>query len=393
MDGSSEQSYSRKKILPAFLIMLVGATALYLLMNFLQPYLLENEFLYSFDEMMAGCMEGSLLASVWWFFADWTEGSFIAALPASIGMIIMGFIAATLERKRSKHAGSGVDGNGKVFTSMFAATAISLVLGQLLFGWLFPNGWLPTFAVVLTVQVFVIFYGNSIPKMATSIIVGTVITFPICYGLLYGIVIPAGLPLFIAISIGVAITVPLCSLLFRLMPWMTKREPDAEKGPEPTPSNFFVHRVFGDIGELTLWGSSWATIGMYIGGIISWVLNPLHPAYGSGNFPLLIFAQIVTAACAIFIYYPIWKKESWAFTFAGIVFVSAIVSTYPPEWIIIIPTIIIGVLAFAPLVPQVLKLFRYKGNYHVIALIQVSIFTVCTLWSLIVLHGIVPLLG
>ena len=65
-----------------------------------------------------------------------------------------------------------------------------------------------------------------------------------------------------------------------------------------------MHQIFGDIGQLTIWGSSWATIGMYVGGIISWVMNPLHPAYGSGNFPLLIMVQVVTGALAILIWYP-----------------------------------------------------------------------------------------
>ena len=265
---------------------------------------------------------------------------------------------------------------------------------SILYGGLFASGWIPTFATVLTVQVFVIFYGSDLKKVATSLILGTIVTCPVCYALLYGIVSPLGLPLFIAVSAGVAIVVPVCSLIFRLMPWMTIPAP--AEGANPTDQNkskFFVHQIFGDIGQLTIWGSSWATIGMYVGGIISWVMNPLHPAYGSGNFPLLIMVQVVTGALAILIWYPKWKKTGMAFTFAGIVFASAVVSTYPPSWAIVIPTILIGAVVFAPLVEWVLKVFRFKGTYHPICLIQVAIFTVCTAWSFAVMYLIMPMLA
>ena len=99
---------SRKEILPAFCITVVAAIALYALMSYVQPLLMNNNFIYDFGTMMTGCIEGSPLYRVAWFFADLTEGSFIAALPASIGMIIMGFVAAALERKKSAHAGTGV---------------------------------------------------------------------------------------------------------------------------------------------------------------------------------------------------------------------------------------------------------------------------------------------
>ena len=392
--ATDAQPVSRREILPAFIGTVVFAAALYAVMSYVQPLLMGNDFIYDFGAMMAGCMEGNPLYYVAWFFADLTEGSFIASLPASIGMIIMGFVAAALERRRSPWAGTGVAGNGNIFTVMFVTTCLSLILGQVLYDGLFSSGWIPTFATVLTVQVFVIFYGTDLKKVITSLIVGTIVTCPVCYVLLYGIVSPLGLPLFIAVSAGVAIVVPVCSLLFRLVPWMTIPAPAEGANPTDQPKGrFFVGQVLGDIGQLTIWGSTWATVGMYVGGIISWVMNPLHPAYGSGNFPLLIMVQLVTGALAILIWYPKWKKTGMAFTFAGIVFASAIVSTYPPSWAIVIPTILIGAVVFAPLVEWVLKVFRFKGTYHPICLIQVAIFTVCTAWSFAIMYLLMPLIS
>lgn len=389
---------SRKEILGGFIGVVVVAFALFAAMTFLQPLLMGNNYIYSFNDLMAGCQEGGLLWYVAWFFADLTEGSFLASMPASIALVAVGFVAAALERKGSVYAGTGVDGSGKIFTAMFFATVASLILGQILFNSFFATGWIPTFATVLTVQAFIIFYGVSWKKLVTVILVGTVLTFPACYLLLQYVVSPLGLPLFIAVSAGVAIVVPVCSAIYRLMPWMERNpgnapaEPPTGKRFSGRQNSFFVHRVFGDIGNLVIWGSSYATIGMYIGAIISWVLNPESVAYGSGVFPTLMFAQIITAACAIFVWWPKWKEGGWAFTFAGVVFVSAILCTYPAAWQIIIPTIVIGVLVFAPYVEFILKLFRYKEGFHAIALIQVSIFTVCVAWSFIVMHGIMPLI-
>ena len=98
--------------------------------------------------------------------------------------------------------------------------------------------------------------------------------------------------------------------------------------------------------------------------------------------------QVVTGALAILIWYPKWEKTGMAFTFAGIVFASD-----PPSWFIVIPTILIGAVVFAPLVEWVLKVFRFKGTYHPICLIQVAIFTVCTVWSFAVMYLIMPMLA
>jgi len=398
MEEKEQVTCSRREILPAFLGVAAGSVVLYLLLSNLQPMVSKNTFLYDFGTMIGACMKGALGGKVEWFFADITEAAFLASMPASLLMCIMGFVAAYLEKKKSPHAGTGVDGNSGVFKWMFIAMIISLILGQIMYDWAFPMGWIPTFAAFLTVQVFIAFYGVSPAKVITSIVVGTIVTFPVCNFFLQKVVNPCKLPLFVAVSIGVFFTVPICSELFRLMPWMKKApapapDPSAAPAPKPSPGKFFVHRVFGDIGELTIWGSSLAAIGMYVGAIISWILNPLHPCYSLGNFPLVMSAQILTAALAIFIWYPKWKKGGWAFTFAGVVFVSAVLCTYPNSWVIVIPTIIIGAVIFAPLVEWILKVVHYNGRWHAITFIQLAIFSTCTIWSLIILHVIMPLIS
>lgn len=396
-----DKAVSRKAVLPAFFLVTGGAILLYYVMTALQPSLMNNKLIYDFGQLMQGCMEGDTFYQTMWFFADLTEPTFIAALPASILMVIMGFVAAHLERTGSKNMGTGVDGNHRVFTAMVVSGLISVALGILLFKGFFPTGWIPTFAAILSVPIFIIFFGSALPKVITSIIFGTLITFPTCYFFLKYAIQPLGLPLFVSVALGLVVTVPLCTFLFKMMPWMVKKDAaleNTEAAPAPAPvkkseTAFFIDRVFGDIGELQIWGSSLATIGLYVGAIIAWVLNPLHPTYAAGNLPMVLCVQICTAALAVLIYYPKWKKEGWAFTFAGVVFSSAIVSTYPNAWQIVVPTVAIGALAFAPLIEWALKVTNYKGWMHVIFYIQLCIAVMVTLWSFIVKFLLIPIVG
>lgn len=388
---------SRKEVLPAFLIVLVITAAVYFGMTALQPLLMGNTYLFDFGQLMSGCIEGNLFYRVMWFLADYTETTFLACAPASVVMCIFAFIAAGLEKKKSKHMGTGVGGLSPIFSTLFFSASASMILGQLVFGSLFSYGWIPTFAAFLTVQAFIIYYGGGFAKAATAVVVGTLITFPVCHYLLQLVVSPLGLPLFIAVSAGVFVVVPLCTFLFKLMPWMTPAPPPAPAQGEalsaPAPGKWFVNQIFGDVGQLFIWGSSIAAIAMYIAAIACWALNPMSPGYSIGNFPTLICAQIATAALAIFIYYPQWKTTGMACTFSSIVFISAVLATFPSHPAVVISSILVAAFVGSPMVDLTMKLFKFRGQFHPIALVQFGIFTSLTVWCYVLKLLIIPALG
>ena len=103
--------------------------------------------------------------------------------------------------------------------------------------------------------------------------------------------------------------------------------------------------------------------------------------------------RITTAALAIFIWYPKWKTNGWAFTFPSVVFSSAVIITYTNHWLVVALTIIIGAIIFAPLIDWMLKTFNKKGRWHVLFYIQIAIGLCVAIWSLILKHGLIPLLG
>lgn len=153
---------SRKEVLPAFTTVVIGAVVLYLIMETIAPMIEKNSYIYSFGDLIGGCMQGSIFYRVMWFFADLTEGSFMVSLIGTILMCLVAPIAAYLERKKSANAGTGVDGNGKSFNAMFISAFVSIIIAQILYGmWFADYGWLPTFSALLVSQTMITTYGQT----------------------------------------------------------------------------------------------------------------------------------------------------------------------------------------------------------------------------------------
>lgn len=407
MDNQRGVQHSRREVLPAFIGTVAFAGILYAVMSTIQPTLVNNAFIPSFGEMLAGCMEGSALSQLQWFVADMSQSTFLASVPASILLIVGALIAAHLENIGSPLMGTGVDGNGHIYGRMTIASLISVGSGTLLFGRIFPGftGWIPTFAVVLVVQPLITQFGASLPKLATCIVLSTLATFPVTYMIMNVVVSPLGVPLFVAVSLAVIVVAPTLAFICRALPWMkttdvpaapTSDSADATPAHVPSPTNFFINRVLGDVGELAITGSSISTALMYAGVIIGWAMNPFEPAYGAGNLPLLLASQLCCGALAVFIYYPQWKSGGFQFTFAGVVFTSAIVGGFaatgtPVDFIVAVPTIIIGAIVFVPLIGAIMKAFRFNGSYPAIALIQLAISPLVVVWALLLMHVILPM--
>ena len=303
---------SRKKVLLPFVGTIAAAIMLYWAMETARPYLSDHQFIYSFKDLVAGCSQGNIFFRFMWLLTDLTKGGFIVSVLGSILLCLGALLSAYLERKRSPFAGTGVEGNSSCFLQMFFSAFASILIALFLYGrteWFAAYGFIPTFSSLLVSQTMITCYGKEFKKVITAIIMGGIIPFPIALFFMVYVTIPLGLPGFIAVSLGLVVTIPLVHLLVKRMPWMMKKQAPAEKEPAQDanagalsvrPTSFFLHRILGDVGELMIWGSSWGTTAMYIGAIITWCLNPLHPVYGADNLPMLILTQICTAALSIF---------------------------------------------------------------------------------------------
>lgn len=89
------------------------------------------------------------------------------------------------------------------------------------------------------------------------------------------------------------------------------------------------------------WGSSYAAVGIYIGTLFSWVLNPNSTSCVEGRFPIVFWCQILAVAVSIFIYYPIYIKGKNPLTFTSYITIAALINTYEISWIMLIVYILI----------------------------------------------------
>ena len=223
----NSEKVSRKEVLPGFIAIITLAVIVYIAMELSAEKIADNQFIYSFGDLIGMNIEGGPMGRFLWFLTDLTEGCFTVSALGTIFMCIVVPFTAILERKKSPMAGTGVDGNGRNFSAMFIAAFVSILLSQIIYGrgeWFEKYGFIPTFSALLVSQTMITCYGKSLKKVITSIIIGAVVPFPICFMLMAYVTIPLGLPGFISVSLGLIITIPIVHKIVMLLPWMKEKE-------------------------------------------------------------------------------------------------------------------------------------------------------------------------
>lgn len=226
--------------------------------------------------------------------------------------------------------------------------------------------------------------------MLTAAILAGFGTWPLCHLSQY-ITTPLGIPGFSGSAVAMGISTLIMIELCRLMPWMkptpvTAPESVPTTPPKPLEGNALLfRRILGDPGELMFWGGPLTTIGLWMGGILGWLMNPGSIMYGNGRFPMLICAATATTAVAVFVYYPKYVKEGFAFTFTCPVVVGAIVNTYTPTFLGLVLTI-----AIAMVVPAIVHFLVEKvpvsRRWHPCPLALISLGLVSGLWSFVLMY-------
>lgn len=341
---------TRMEILPVFLIMLLVTSIILYVMLKVQPYLLENHhYIWSFGEVAGLTAEGNWKAFLVWYFAEIAEPVVSRTIPAAIGVTVFAFIGEYLEKKNSRFRGTDIVGGSGLFKPIFVMSMLSLLLCDLLYYHDAQYGFVPTFISVCTIIPFTVpRYGyNGIPAI-TQVVMAGVLPYLFARAVMFRVTEPLHLPRALAGFMGIWISTIVTEELLKFMPWMKKRDLSKYQSiPRKTVqgSRFFLERMLADPNEMSCWGSSWSTIGMYLGGIIAWILNPNASSNLEGMFPVIMCCQLYTLLLSIFIFYPSYKKGQRIFTFTGYVVISSIINTYTPSlWIVILMIVLSAVI-------------------------------------------------
>lgn len=379
----------RKGALPAYIVTLIICTALMFIMNTLQDSIASNHYIDSLDEIIAGKNAGDVWSEIQWLIGEIPEGQVMRTWVCGVVMIIFTFIGYFFERTNSRFRGTDLVGGSGYFIPMLLVSTGAMLLANLVYHRATMNGWAATFISFCSLAplLFTI-YGGGAKKIATEMILGGLA--PAGFGAYIAmpyIVKPLGLPAFVSAAIGMAVTVPLCVLLCRHLPWMTPIDMSIYKSSPAdnrsfSDSRLYVRRLLADPSELIFWGSSWGTVGMYIGAVLAWWLDPLANSCAAYKFPTVMCCQLITVATSIFLWFPKVKRGESAFTFSGFVIISAFINTYEMSVSLMIISILVAAV-FTPLTAMKLYEKTKLRSLPPCCSTLTSFCIVCISWSLV----------
>lgn len=381
---------SRSKILPGLIVLWIVAFLLYFGMPPIEAKLLEGKaFLFDYLTWQNGA------ATNWgwrlvWVLGDLTEGTVHKSLIGTFGLILGGYIAHKLWKSNSPKMGNAICAGLGVFPWILVAVFTGMLVSNALYAGNLVNGWVPTFLPGCTIPSALIFmFGGSWTVALTAGVMSGIIQFPL--GMI-GIKIATmlGLPSISGNAVfGMCIAGILIIEIFKVLPWIKpivkeQEEKKAEaariaaKNPPPplkegelpplpptvgTGINWMVRRTLSDYTEIYFMGNEYAGLGLVLGVLISWLMNPAHPCYGGPNFTSAILAgQLMGTSLAIFVHYGHWQKYGWYNTFTASLAQGAFVMTFGTS----LPVLLIGAVMSAFLCPYLAfvvagKLNRYQG--------------------------------
>ena len=330
---------ARLRLLPEFLGVLAFGFVLYFLMLASQGALGRDGLLFSFETWLERAPD-SALYRFFWLIGDTSEPTFYASLLGGTGLLAFAFVAHLLFQANSRWRGIPICYGTGLWPWIVTASLIGLGLSVALFGGLLEGGWAPTFVPFVSVPAAVVFvYGAGWKNALTGGILGALVTFPIAYLVIQYVLTPLGLPGVIGAVTGMWLGAVVVLELCRYLPWMSREGappegddiPETREGadlPEPPPPvdpnrrGWFGRRVLADFSEAQFYGNEWASAGLLLGTLISWALNPMHPALGTGLLPAVILSQVLTSAVGVLLYYERWRDLGWYPTFVPLVSVA-----------------------------------------------------------------------
>lgn len=388
----------------AFFLVIIFAFLLYYLMLYSGEIIKSNTYIFDYATWQTSAAENAWYRFLW-IIGDMTEPLFFKALFGGVFLLLGALLAFFLDKKRVKFRGTPISYGTGLWPWIFFASIMSLILSNIFYGNLLRDTWLPTFVPFVCVAGgIILIYGGTLINALTGAVLGAVATTPISIFVMETICLPAGLPVGIGSVTGMCVGSIICFEVCHILPWMKKKTSPAtnpasipgEMTPKEMkfkkPNQFFVRRIFADYSEPMFIGNEITGFAIILGCIITWILNPQQPAYGSGLFPALLLAGLLTEAISIFLYWDQWLENDWFPSFISAVSVA-------PGMILFfgasIPVIIIGAVVGAILCPPVANLvLRHRpAHWHNVVAFTLSMSINMTLVTLFIkfLNSMLPI--
>ena len=312
-------------------------------------------------------------AAVRWFLGDMTEPLFYKSDLAALGLLAGAAVAWWVGRRGAKWAGSLGYGTG-LWPWVLVSASMSLILSNLVFGWMLDDGWQPTFVpFVCVAPALVLMYGAGWRTCITGAVLGAATTTPLALLFIVTVSEPLGLPPVVGGVLAMSVGSVISFLAARRMPWLVLREPRPATQPELPPSSFnrnlagdaawAARRVLKDFTETHFFANELAAACLILAVAAAFVLNPALPSYGTGLLPHILFAQALTSAIGVTLWRGWYRDGGWAATYAsGVSVAPAAVLAYGGSWTGLVGGAVVGAVLAPPLARAISA--RLPAGFH-----------------------------
>lgn len=316
-------------------------------------------------------------AAAWlrWVLGDISEVAFYKHEFASIGLLAGAYLGYWANRTGKAWQGFTICYGSGLWPWLVTSSLLGLVLSNLLWGWtVTATSWQPTFAAFVSLPAaMVLMFGAGWKVAINGAIMGALFVTPLCLLMVNYVCNPLGLPVVIGNVSGMAIASIGAFVLCRYVPSLVRPaepEPAAEEvsmtvsGKAPDYGVVWsMRRVLADFSEAPFFGNEWASLGLIVGALLAFTLNPMSPVYGTGLLPQLLVGQALTSALGVVIWRKQWMARGWYPTYVPLVsVVPAAILTFGGAWQVIISSALLGALIAPPLACALAQ--RLPGFMH-----------------------------
>ena len=268
-----------------------------------------------------------------WYLMNFTEPQFYASLLASAGIIIGGFVAWILAKKRSKLRGFDVCyGSSSLFPWVLASQLLSAGLAIFVYRYInlfemTQSTWVATFITIVGAPPSImLLYGPSVPALLFSSAFAGLLSAPVATWLSTYIIGPIGVPGVCANVLTMAIVGVATCMACKIIPWIEKKPVVSYVPKDEVPvvddvysAKWFVRRCLADFSEAQFYGNEVAGIFLIVGLFLDCIIMSGVPAYGGGTIPALLLSQFVGAAVGVWLYTDKFDNGGWYATYVPVV--------------------------------------------------------------------------
>lgn len=394
MDNSNykNQTAGFSPIDTAAVTLLIGAALIILWLSYSHHSFWEAHW-PDYDDMVSG-LPG---ASAWlrWVLGDISEVAFYKHEFASIGLLAGAYLAYWANRTGKSWQGFSICYGTGLWPWLITSSLLGLLLSNLLWGWtVTAKSWQPTFVAFVSLPAaMVLMFGGGWKVTINGAIMGAVLVTPMCLLIVNYVCNPLVLPAVIGNVLGMAGASVVAFLICRYYPSMVK---SGQPGTPPTvtaePATktpdygviWTLRRVLADFSEAPFFGNELASLGLLLGALLAYSLNPLSPAYGSGLLLHIIAAQALTSVIGVLVWRRQWMSRGWYPTYIPLVsVVPATLLAYGASWQIMVSSALLGAMLAPPLACAIAKRLPADMHAYIANVLSMAISTLL----------IVPLIG